>query len=819
MSWDPNQLPTTLPELEQLRKELHAHNRRYYVEAKPTISDRHFDRLMECLLKAELQYPEWMDANSPSQRVGGDITNKFEKVRHSKPMLSLTNSYDAEDIADWAKRVDKILEGEGVEFVMELKYDGVAIALHYEHGKLQRALTRGDGAVGEDITANVRTIKSIPLQLLHHAPDAFEIRGEIFFPWAGFEALNAAQVAANKPTFANPRNTAAGTLKSLDSRVVANRSLDCMMYSLVTDIAPIESHMESICRAQEWGFPTPSPSKRMVEVAASIDGILDFIAHWDTARHELPFGIDGIVIKVNAYSQQSELGMTAKSPRWAIAYKFESEQQATRLNAVKYQVGRTGAITPVAELNPVLIAGTTVKRASLHNADQIAAMDIRIGDEVLVEKGGEIIPKVVGVNVECRDVSSEPLIYITACPECDTAIIRKKGEAKHYCPNESTCPPQVLGRIEHFVSRKAMNIDGLGPEIIELLVQNGGVVHAGDLYTLKLRATEEWRESTVMYKTTSTTGADDLYIQRVHALALWRYRNKKGARASLSAVPVSKRAIQVAIDQRDATVLGQYPERGDSYQSFLELAIRPAVPMADEIMAKVCHIDYADELLVGPRALDRSEEGWGMDQVEWEHLLAFLHRITDRTRHRLGEKELEKLLQAIEESKNKPFDRVLFAIGIRHVGSETAILLANHFLSLEALAKADEEAISAIHGVGHEIARSVNAFFNDPQARALVDALRDAGVKLESDTVALPNKGRNPFAGKSFVITGTHPVPREELADIIRTNGGKVSSSVSKKTSVLVAGEKAGSKLMKAENLGVAVWRYERLMNELEKEE
>ena len=376
MSWDPDQLPSTRAELEQLRKELHAHNRRYYVDAQPIVPDRDFDRLMECLMKAEADHPEWADPNSPSQRVGGDITDRFEKVPHSAPMLSLTNSYNAEDIADWAERADKILEGEEVEFVMELKYDGVAIALQYENGKLQRALTRGDGAIGEDITANVRTIKRIPLQLNESAPEALEIRGEIFFPWAGFEALNAAQIAAGKPPFANPRNTAAGTLKSQDSRVVASRPLDCMLYSVVTANASIESHMASIQQAEAWGFPTPSPAKRMVEVATTIEGILDFIAHWNSARHALPFAIDGIVIKVNAYSQQSELGMTAKSPRWAIAYKFESEQQATTLNAVTYQVGRTGAITPVAELKPVLIAGTTVKRASLHNADQIVAMDI-----------------------------------------------------------------------------------------------------------------------------------------------------------------------------------------------------------------------------------------------------------------------------------------------------------------------------------------------------------------------------------------------------------------------------------------------------------
>ena len=818
MSWDPDQLPSTHAELDQLRKELHAHNRRYYVEAQPTVSDRYFDRLLECLLKAEAQHPEWADPNSPSQRVGGDITDRFEKVPHSAPMLSLTNSYNAEDIADWADRADKILEGEDVEFVMELKYDGVAIALQYENGKLQRALTRGDGSVGEDITANVRTIKSIPLELSDSAPDDLEIRGEIFFPWAGFEALNAAQVAANKPTFANPRNTAAGTLKSQDSRVVASRPLDCMLYSVVTANASIESHMASIQSARMWGFPTPSTEKRMVEVATSIDGIMDFIAHWDAARHALPFAIDGIVIKVNAYSQQAELGMTAKSPRWAIAYKFESEQQATRLNAVTYQVGRTGAITPVAELEPVLIAGTTVKRASLHNADQIAAMDIRVGDEVLVEKGGEIIPKVVGVNVEARDASSDPLVYITTCPECGTALIRQEGEAKHYCPNESGCPPQVLGRIEHFVSRKAMNIDGLGPEIIELLVQKGGIRHAGDLYALSARATEAWRKSTVLYKMTAATTDQDLYAQRVHALALWRYRNKKGERPSVSATPISKKAVQDALVQGTSAAFEPLPEPSAEWQSFLEMAIGPSVPMAADILEKAGHMEHADELVVGQQALDWDREGWGMDQNDWEHLLSFLHRLTERTRQRLGQKELEKLLEAIEASVGQPFEKVLYAIGIRHVGTETAILLANHFRNIDALAEADEEAVSAIHGVGGEIARSVHAFFRDPHALEVLQGLRDAGVKLKLDVSALSTAGGDTFTGKTFVITGTHPVPREELADLIRANGGKVSGSVSKKTSVLVAGEKAGSKLTKAQDLGVTVWGYEALMNKLENE-
>lgn len=812
MAWNPEQLPQNEAEIKQLRAELHAHNRMYYVDVAPQISDREFDRLLACLQKAEEMHPEWEDSNSPTQRIGGDITDRFEKVAHSQPMLSLTNSYNADDISEWAERVDKILEGEEVEFVMELKYDGVAIALHYESGRLVRALTRGDGSVGEDITANVRTIRSIPLVLNEAAPDALEIRGEIYFPWEGFNALNARQVAEGKPLFANPRNTAAGTLKSQDSRVVAARALDCMLYSVVTSHEGIASHIASIESSRTWGFPTPSPSNRMVEVTQSIAGIQAFIAHWDAARHDLPFAIDGIVIKVNTYSQQQELGMTAKSPRWAIAYKFESEQQSTQLVDVTYQVGRTGAITPVAELEPVLIAGTTVKRASLHNADQIEALGIRIGDEVYVEKGGEIIPKVVGVNIDARPKESEPLVYIQTCPECQTDLERKEGEAKHYCPNAATCPPQVRGRIEHFVSRKAMNIDGLGPEIIDLLVQKGGVRHAGDLYGLKERANQAWRETTLQYKAMAESSPDALYVQRAHALATWRFRLKSGERPDAGANPISKSAIQAAWASDNWEGYGPMPEKGADWQSFLALAIEHSVPMATEILAKAARVRHADELLVGEVALNWEQEGWGLERGEWDHLNALLHRLSSRTRQRLGEKELENLLLAIEVSKNQSFEKVLYAVGIRHVGTETAIILAQHFQSLDALRNASEEDIHAIHGVGKEIAGSVVDFFSDPAAQELMRDLEAEGLRMELEPEQANTTGGQSLTGMTFVITGTHPIPREELADIIRRHGGKVSGSVSKKTSALVAGEKAGSKLTKAQDLGVEIWDYTALL-------
>lgn len=476
--------------IEQARKrvatlsaDLHRHNHLYYVEARPEISDQSFDGLLRELQELEAQYPELKLPNSPSQRVGGDLTDTFQKVAHEIPMLSLSNTYSAEEIAEWEDRLRKRLDTDP-EYVMELKYDGVAISLRYENGTLVRALTRGDGSQGEDVTKNVRTIKSIPLQLRGDYPERFEIRGEIFLPQAEFERLNAEREAAGEELYANPRNTAAGTLKNKDSAFVAARGLDCFLYAVYADDLPYDNHYDGLEHARSWGFQVPNPADRFIARTHRIEEVLDFLQHWDTARHALPFDIDGVVIKVNRYAQQEELGMTAKSPRWAIAYKFKAEQLATRLNAVTYQVGRTGAITPVAELEPIFLAGTTVRRASLHNADQIAKLDLRVGDYVFVEKGGEIIPKVVGVQLESRPADAQPLVYATTCPECSTPLERQEGEASHYCPNTLLCPPQVKGRMEHFISRKAMNIDGVGTETIEQLFDAGLIRDAADLYTL-----------------------------------------------------------------------------------------------------------------------------------------------------------------------------------------------------------------------------------------------------------------------------------------------------------------------------------------------
>ena len=470
--------------IDKLTKELRQHNHNYYVLSQPVISDYEFDMLLKELQKLEGQYPDLAHENSPTKRVGGDITDKFPKFKHESPMLSLGNSYNQEELKDFYDRALKLAGREELAFVCELKYDGVAISIHYENGEFVRAVTRGDGEVGEEISANVKTIRTIPLNLTGDYPEKFEIRGEIFFPLDNFNALNKSREEAGEATFANPRNTASGTLKMQDSSVVAQRKLDCFLYYLVLEDNQLDSHAGRLEKAREWGFKVPSEDKRMISRETSYEGILSFIEYWDTERHNLPFEIDGIVIKVDTISIQNEMGFTAKSPRWAIAYKFKADQVSTTLEEVTYQVGRTGAITPVANLTPVLLAGTTVKRASLHNADQIEKLDLHLLDEVFVEKGGEIIPKIVNVNKDSRAADAVKVDFLSNCPICDTELIRKEGEAQHFCPNEMGCRPQISGRIEHFVSRKAMNIDGMGSETVELLVEENLIIDAAGLYGL-----------------------------------------------------------------------------------------------------------------------------------------------------------------------------------------------------------------------------------------------------------------------------------------------------------------------------------------------
>jgi DNA ligase (NAD+) len=471
-------------EILELREELRKHNHSYYVLSKPTISDYDFDMKLSRLNKLEQENPSLLSPDSPTQRVGGDITEKFEKVAHSSPMLSLSNSYNKEDIQEWAERAVKLTGNEELEYTLELKYDGVAISLHYEEGQLIKAVTRGDGNTGEDVTTNVKTIKSIPLKLHGDYPDKFEIRGEIFLPHVSFEKLNKTREEEGESLYANPRNTASGTLKSQDSKIPASRGLDCFLYYLVLDKTPYQGHFESLEKAGEWGFKVPQEKLKYVAKSTTVDGVMEFIGYWNNERKKLPFEIDGIVIKVNSYQLQDEMGLTAKSPRWAIAYKFKAENLSTQLLEITYQVGRTGAITPVANLEPLLLAGTTVKRASLHNQDQIEKLGIHEKDFVFVEKGGEIIPKVTNVDLDKRLADAKPVEFISTCPECHTALVRKDGEAHHYCPNMEFCPPQITGRIEHFISRKAMNIDGLGAETIVQLCEAGLILVPADLYDL-----------------------------------------------------------------------------------------------------------------------------------------------------------------------------------------------------------------------------------------------------------------------------------------------------------------------------------------------
>jgi DNA ligase (NAD+) len=640
-----------------LRNTLERYNHAYYQLAQPLVSDAEFDRLLRELQNLEQQYPEFFDANSPTQRVGSDLSNEFVSVPHRYLMLSLGNVYNAEELREFDNRVTKPFT-DSVNYVCELKFDGVSISLTYEQGQLQQALTRGDGVRGDDVTANVRTIRTIPLSLQGKVLPQLEMRGEIIFPHSSFQKMNEERLQNNDTPFANPRNAAAGTLKLLNSKEVARRGLDNFSYHLLGENLPFATHYESLQAARAWGFKVSEHTK----LCADIDEVIAYIEHWDKARKDLPYDTDGVVVKVNSYAQQRALGYTAKTPRWATAYKFAAEQAATRLLSVSYQVGRTGAITPVANLDPVPLAGTTVKRASLHNADQMQLLDVRVGDMVFVEKGGEIIPKIMGVDTTLRANDSAPLQYITHCPECGTELVRLNNEAKHYCPNEENCPPQIVGKIIHFISRKAMNIDGLGEETVELFYQKGLVKDVADLYTIK---------------------------------------------------------------KSDIAILD-----------------------------------------------------------------------------RLGEKSADNILQSVEKSKETPFSRVLFALGIRYVGETIAKKIADSLLSLAAIQNATIEQLQAVDEVGEQIAKSVFDFMHNQKNLVLLSKLCNAGLQFETTGNSLIS---NELQGKTFVITGTLSQPREVFKARIEQRGGKVSSTISGSTHYLLAGEKAGSKLQKAEQLGVAV--------------
>jgi DNA ligase (NAD+) len=646
-------------QIQELSDELRMHNHNYYVLDNATISDYDFDIKLKELQDLEAKHPEFTDANSPTQRVGGAVTKNFETIKHAQRMYSLDNSYSKEDLLDWEARIKKMIDGD-VQYTCELKYDGASISLTYINGVLEKAVTRGDGFQGDNVTANVKTIKSVPLKLKGDFPPIFDIRGEIVLPFEGFNKMNEDRIEIGEEPYRNPRNTASGSLKLQDSAEVAKRPLECLLYNLTGGNLGVSNQFESLEKARQWGFKVPEVAK----LANSIDEVLDFINYWDIHRHDLPFETDGVVVKVNSLQQQEELGFTSKAPRWAMAYKFKAEQVSTRLNSISYQVGRTGAITPVANLEPVELAGTTVKRASLHNADQIEKHDIRVGDMVYVEKGGEIIPKILGVDLAERPANSVPTLYLTHCPECDTLLERKVGEAQHYCPNYNGCNPQIIGRIQHYISRKAMDIDGLGGETVALLVNEGLITNYSDLY---------------------------------------------------------------------------------------ELTKEQVIPL-----------------------------------------------------ERMADKSAEKLIQGVEQSKNIPFERVLFALGIRYVGETVAKKLARHYKSIDAVQEASQEALVNVDEIGIKIAESVCLFFASEENNNIINRLKLFGVQLEMSAEELVGK-TSLLTGQSIVVTGVfETVSRNELKKLIEDNGGKVSSSISSKTSFIVAGDKMGpSKKEKAEKLNV----------------
>ncbi len=666
--------------IQELRKVLHEHNYRYYVLNEPSISDYDFDQLMRELQDLEALHPEMADPNSPSQRVGSDLNQEFQQVEHRYPMLSLANTYSEQEVGDWYNSVQKGLGGEPFEVCCELKYDGLSISLIYEDGRLQRAVTRGDGVHGDDVTTNVKTIRSIPLVLTSHPasadgptvapyPSSFEIRGEILMPWKEFERLNAEREAAEESLFANPRNAASGTLKSQKSDVVAKRRLDAYLYYLLGEQLPCDGHYENLQTARQWGFKISEGMRKV----SSLEQIMDFIGYWDKERKNLPVATDGIVLKVNSLRQQRALGSTAKSPRWAIAYKFKAERACTRLNEVTYQVGRTGAVTPVANMEPVQLAGTTVRRATLNNEDFIRSFDLHIGDYVYVEKGGEIIPKIVGVDLDQRPIIAQPVAFITHCPECGARLIRYEGEAVHYCPNDANCPPQIKGRIEHFISRKAMNIDSLGPETVDDYYRMGLIHNVADLYKID--------------------------VQQI---------NGDGSR----------------------------------------------------------------------------------------------------------EKSAQRIVNGIKASTQVPFERVVFALGIRFVGETSAKLLARHFKSMDALMAASLEDLQEVEGIGEVMAKSIVAYFHNSDNVEIINRLRQYGVQMALSDEQM-SVASNKLEGKSIVISGVFARhSRDEYKALIEQHGGKNVGSISGKTSFILAGDNMGpSKLQKAEKLGIPIVSEEEFLS------
>ena len=817
----------------ELRKLLEHYNYLYYVKNEPEITDQKFDELMHELERLEAEHPEMFDPNSPTQRVGNDTTNEFVQVAHKYGMMSLANTYSEQEIRDFDERVRKGIGGDDVEYVCELKYDGTSISLRYEDGNLQVAVTRGDGVKGDDVTTNVRTIRTVPLHMQgEDYPAEFEIRGEILMPFAVFNRLNEERLEAGEALFANPRNAAAGKLKLQNSSIVAKRQLDCYLYYVPGEITLTPTHYGNLMKAREWGFNIPP----YIGLCHNIDEILDFIHKWDVERKNLPVPIDGIVIKVNSIKQQLQLGYTAKSPRWAVAYKFKAERVETRLLSVDYQVGRTGSITPVANLEPVHIAGTTVKRASLHNEDIIRELDLHLHDMVYVEKGGEIIPKIVGVDVEKRVADAPVIEFITHCPECGTPLIRHEGEANHYCPNEDHCPPQIAGKLEHFVSRKAMDIEGMGGETIDLLLTKGFIQDVADIYTLPSRREELIGLEKILYPESYVMTSIPLG-KVIYAFEIGM-KNISAKNADVLAEHFGSLTKLAGASKEELMAVGSLQFTGDrekNINKMLEYFRMPFneslerlkqagevdmlpldvviyaldIPGIDFHKAELLSVKFDYIYRLYTATLDEIAETDEMSRENAERVYRFLQgkekfirKMNTLSVYRLQEKSVDNLIAGIEKSKQRNLPEFINALGIRYIGETASRNLARHFKDIRKLMDATFEQLTEVEDIGDQMAGSVIRYFERTENREMMERFLQYGI---SGTIQEEEGESDQLAGTTFVITGTLSLPREHFKAIILKAGGKVSDSVSNKTTYLLAGENAGSKMQKAQKLNVTI--------------
>lgn len=782
--------------IQSLRDELNLHNYNYYVLDNAVISDYDFDVKLKELQELETKHPEFFDESSPTQKVGGTITKNFNTVVHQNRMYSLDNSYSTEDILDWENRIKKLLGDIPLEYTCELKYDGASISIIYENGKLKRAVTRGDGFQGDEVSNNVKTIKSVPLQLKGDYPESLEIRGEIVLPLAGFEKMNQELIEIGETPYSNPRNTASGSLKLQDSAEVSKRPLDCLLYTFIGSDVKYETHFESLQKARDFGFKVPNEAKLVKDT----QGIFDFIEYWNIHRHDLPYETDGVVVKVNNLHYQDELGFTAKAPRWAVAYKFKAEQVSTILESISYQVGRTGAITPVANLQAVQLAGTIVKRASLHNADQIEKLDIRVNDTVFVEKGGEIIPKIIAVDLTQRPENSEPTKYITHCPECQTLLVRSEGEANHYCPNFYGCPPQIIGRIKHFVSKKAMNIDSLGGGTIDLLYSNSKIINYADLYFLNYEdifGLEKWLDN-------DDAGLkNNNQLQVLMTKAIFGLSKKWGNFNLIESQSIAKKidklndvfslnASEVDVDFKKLNTFRERLSKAMKNISEINYFSFPHYVSLDLLLDIKFHNYFATDIFLRSSLVEMQyiDNLMNIDVLkENKDFEAFVVSIADRKRIGIKEQSATKIISSIENSKKIPFEKVLFSIGINDVGEVGAKNLAVHFKNIDNLINATFDELTAIRDIGQSTAKNIIKFFENGKNIDIVNRLKKGGLNFQVDEKELSSQK---LENLTFVISGTFNIDRDKLKSIIEDNGGKNVGSLSKSTSYLIVGENMG---------------------------